>query len=540
MAFVQATFSDPRVPDRDRVAALNRAFADPGIPAPQGTPSFWLRNPHSSFQIQSSSLPVEADIVIIGSGITGASIARTLLTHASTNRDQKETAAAAAAAQPSILILDGRDICHGATGRNGGHILETAEEFAYFEETYGVEAAIRTMRFRLAHLAELLQVAEEYGLSEVAQARRVQFLSVYFDEARWAETVRSVRRLKECMPAETKEWMVYGKGEISEDFHLSPTACGLITGPAGALWPYRFVTGLLAKLRDQYPDTLRIESRTPVTAITENTGNFRYAVTTPRGSVRARHVIHCTNAHVGHLVPGLRGRIYPIQGTMTAQDPPRGLPPQGTRHSWLFNYEYGFDYLTQLPEASWGGEVTATATAAATANKMMLGGGFGQHVDRGVWALGVARDDGVVPGYTVEHLRGTLGKVFAEKKRKEGGDADGQGLEMAWTGNMGFSADGYPWIGKLPSSATERGNSRDDKDHGHGAEWLSCAFSGEGMVQAWLCGKAVGMMVLAHEGRLAGEELDLSWVPEQMFVSEERMRRSVLARVIPDQRASQL
>ncbi|RAH84403.1 putative FAD dependent oxidoreductase [Aspergillus japonicus CBS 114.51] len=523
MAFVQAAFSDPRVPLHDRQEALNRAFADPGLPAPGGMPSFWLREPPFSelASLQSAELATEAEVVIIGSGITGASIARTLLSNAVGNRNQE--------ARPSVVILDGREVCHGATGRNGGHILETAEEFSYFEETYGVETAIRTMRFRLAHLAELLRVADEYGLSEVAQARKVQFLSVHFDDEKWVETVRSIRRLKECMPAETVEWKIFEKSEIPKEFCLAPDARGVIAGPAGAMWPYRFVTGLLARLREQYPKDLRIETKTPVTAIRENaistdSSALRYSVITGRGTIRARHVIHCTNAHVGHLVPGLRGRIYPIQGTMTAQNPGRSFRPQGTEHSWLFNYEHGFDYLTQLP--SWG----------KTANKMMLGGGFGQHADRGILALGVASDNEGVPPYTLSHLKKTLKKTFDQEDWGEW-SAD-QDVDTAWTGNMGFSADGYPWIGKLPHSASGRVEAV-ERGGGHGAEWLSCAFSGEGMVQAWLCGKAVGMMVLAHDGRLAGE-VNLSWVPDQMFVTEERIERSVLPRVFTDHRSSQL
>ncbi|RAL07393.1 NAD(P)/FAD-dependent oxidoreductase [Aspergillus homomorphus CBS 101889] len=530
MAFVQEAFFDPNVPLKIRQEALDRAFADPGLPAPRGMPSFWLQEPPflELATAQSASLAPEAEVVIIGSGITGTSIARTLLANASTRKSSS------AVTRPAVVMLDSREACHGATGRNGGHILETAEEFSYFEATYGVEAAIKTMRFRLAHLTELLRVAEEYGVSEIAQARRVEFLSVHFDEAKWAETVRSIRRLKECMPAETAEWKIFEKDAIPKEFHLAPHARGIIAGPAGAMWPYRFVTGMLARLCEQHSNDLLIETRTPVTEIHAHAATdagLRYAVTTPRGTIRARHVVHCTNAHVGHLVPGLRGRIYPIQGTMTAQKPGRDFPPQGTRHSWLFNYERGFDYLTQLPAAG--------AAASETANKMMLGGGFAQHEDRGVLALGVASDERV-PADTLGHLRGALRRVFDwENWGDEAIDGGDGGIEAAWTGNMGFSADGYPWIGRLPVSATSRGENEVIGDV-HGAEWLSCAFSGEGMVQAWLCGKAVGLMVLAHDGRLAGEQTDLSWVPEQMLVTEERIKRSVLPRRVPNHRPSQL
>jgi glycine/D-amino acid oxidase-like deaminating enzyme len=111
-------------------------------------------------------------------------------------------------------MLEARDICSGATGRNGGHVLETAEEFGDLEEVYGTDAARKILRFRLAHLRELLAVAEEYGLTETAQARKVQFLSVYFNQKGWSEARRRFQRLREGLPEETGEWRLYEREDI--------------------------------------------------------------------------------------------------------------------------------------------------------------------------------------------------------------------------------------------------------------------------------------------------------------------------------------
>jgi hypothetical protein len=72
---------------------------------------------------------------------------------------------------------------------------------------------------------------------------------------------------------------------------------------------------------------------------------------------------------------------------------------------------------------------------------------------------------------------------------------------------------------------------REQKEKGQGAEWVSAGFSGEGMVLAWLCGKALGTMLLAYDNELAEtESADLSWFPEQMLVTEKRIKKSVLPR----------
>ncbi|XRM47101.1 hypothetical protein ABZX51_010102 [Aspergillus tubingensis] len=513
MAFVQAQLSNPAIPAKDRQKALDRAFADPGLPSANSTSSFWLRSPHPELaKAQSPTLPSEADVVIIGSGVTGTSIARTLLKSRKAEKSQNDSN------RPAVAILEARDVCSGATGRNGGHILETAEEFADLEDIHGTAAAKKIMKFRLAHLREMLDTAEEYGLTEHCQARRVQFLSVYFDEDGWEEARERVRRLKAGLPDETKEWKIYEREEIPEEFCL-PRALGIVAGPGGAIWPYRFVTGVLGHLKEEFPQDLLIETSTPVTGIEEDVGEkgnsrLRYLVSTSRGVIRTRHVIHCTNAHVGHLVPGLRGRIYPIRGQMSAQHPGQKFRCQGEEHSWIFNYDRGFDYLTQLPQSEAG-------------QMMMFGGGFAQGGGGGIADMGIATDS-EISLYVDIHLSGALSAVFG---RNNWGSVARQSVEQMWTGNMGFSADGLPWVGRLPGSTTQRGL----HDEEQGAEWVSAAFSGEGMVLAWLCGKALATMLLIKDDKLLEtESTDFSWFPEQMLVTEDRVKKAVLMRHVQE------
>jgi glycine/D-amino acid oxidase-like deaminating enzyme len=193
---------------------------------------------------------------------------------------------------------------------------------------------------------------------------------------------------------------------------------------------------------------------------------------------------------------------------MSAQHPGRQFPFQGTEHSWIFNYDRGFDYLTQLPHSDAG-------------QMMMFGGGFAQGEGGGLADFGISTDS-ELSLYADVHLSGALSAVFGHQNW---GDVCGPGVESMWTGNMGFSADGFPWVGRLPESLT-RG---DERKKVYGFEWISAAFSGEGMVLAWLCGKALGTMLLLDEDELLEPECaDLSWFPEQMLVTENRIRKSVL------------
>lgn len=205
MQFATAVLTDPSIPVSARQNALNRIFSDPGVPTSSTTSSFWLQDPRV-FDRSPSPLPEEVDVVIVGSGITGASIARSLLENGTS---------------PSILMLEARNVCSGATGRNGGHILETADEYAEFADMFGVEEAKKLMRFRLGHLSEMLAVAKELGIAEESQARKVQFLSVYFGEEPWKYALERLRRFKADMPEEAAEWISFEGEEIPRASQLT-------------------------------------------------------------------------------------------------------------------------------------------------------------------------------------------------------------------------------------------------------------------------------------------------------------------------------
>ena len=86
--------------DRDSLVAMA------SLPNPKPSASFWHSEP-SDFLLghqTSISLPEEADVVIVGSGITGASAARFLA------EDER-------AKGSNVVMLEAREACWGATGR---------------------------------------------------------------------------------------------------------------------------------------------------------------------------------------------------------------------------------------------------------------------------------------------------------------------------------------------------------------------------------------------------------------------------------------
>jgi ribulose 1,5-bisphosphate synthetase/thiazole synthase len=77
-------------------------------PVENSTTSFWRANDlHQLDNYRSPTFPSEADIVIVGAGYAGASLAYHILERTAGNQSH------------SIVILEAREACSGATGRNG-------------------------------------------------------------------------------------------------------------------------------------------------------------------------------------------------------------------------------------------------------------------------------------------------------------------------------------------------------------------------------------------------------------------------------------
>lgn len=87
---------------------IARLKVDPGLPVPNPTTPFWhdVLPPIASIAESESGtvrLLEYADVVVVGSGITGTSVARTLL-----KKGPRDL---------NVVMLEARTVCSGATGR---------------------------------------------------------------------------------------------------------------------------------------------------------------------------------------------------------------------------------------------------------------------------------------------------------------------------------------------------------------------------------------------------------------------------------------
>jgi len=169
----------------------SQACDDPQLPRANPTTSFWQLPPHPTLSnAQSDRLPETTDFAIIGSGVTGCSVAKTLL-------DQSSSAF-------SVTVFEARTLTSGATGRNGGLLASFVPgDYKILSERFGHEQAVKIARFAnrtLEKMHELGTSSEEF--KNVSEVRRTLDILGFEDEESFRDAVASWHLYEEHVPEE--------------------------------------------------------------------------------------------------------------------------------------------------------------------------------------------------------------------------------------------------------------------------------------------------------------------------------------------------
>lgn len=181
-----------------------RASRDPGLPLDKPTEAYWQCPPHAITAHQSPKLPSDAAVVIIGSGITGTSVAHHLLK-----------------LRPSldVIMLEAKTICSGATGRNGGHCKDVSwKAYGTMKAQLGRESAMRLVKFRRSHVDATRQLAKQLSEEGFGNGhfRDVTSLTAVYDQASFQDFQRNLEALLKDFPEERHRYSVLSGEEAQE------------------------------------------------------------------------------------------------------------------------------------------------------------------------------------------------------------------------------------------------------------------------------------------------------------------------------------
>ncbi|TXT07093.1 hypothetical protein VHUM_03263 [Vanrija humicola] len=414
----------------------------------RGRGSLWNHGRHDP-------LPTEVvDYVIIGAGVTGASLAYQI------------TRAGGAADGKSVVVLDAKDVASCASGRNGGHIAPRSWELfgpltTPLEEGgagLSEEDALDILYFEAEHLEVTADIIRKEKLDvDLWTGQRLEVFT----------TDEGVRRNRELMAqffaAKAKsakhrhkrvDWELVADTAEAQRLTRLPAAKELIRGPAGSWHPHRGTTGLLRLALASTSSYCRFFSWAPVARLEQLDSGGWALHCGERGVVRAREVVLATNAYTRHLFPedmargeGIPAHIIPYRHQACHITPPDSYAGDGALTN-SYSVERG-PYLIQTP-----------------AGGMILGPFSATVID----VFGSKRDM-----YPIEDDSGTTGKFrnwmagyCPQNFAGWGAEKDGEGVDRVWSGILCHSVDLVPLVGRVL-----------DKP----GLWASISYNGHGMAK---------------------------------------------------------
>ncbi|KAK1675635.1 FAD dependent oxidoreductase-domain-containing protein [Colletotrichum godetiae] len=445
-----------------------------GLPVNDPCISFWQQTTRSYPYLNHNDeafVPGTAKYVIIGSGISGALAAFKLVEGGVTGSD--------------IVILEAREAASGASSRNAGHIRPDAfRGFTVYKSFHGEEQALKI----IANERTVFLAVDDF----------VKKHSVPFDFV--PTTTFDVCLTQDFADHNAKSFEAYRSagGDVSHiKFYPAeeaqkktgvPQALCAYEWPAGSGHPAKLAQWLLTECVGRGVLFLTHCPATSVTQSPSSAEQILWDVKTPRGTVTAPTIIHCTNAFAPHLLPQLSSLVTPERAQAHAFVPPAALTGSKVLQSTI-SLRRGLRWFYSVNQRRSDG-VIILGSASASPKVSQAAYVERQTADDSQFSAEI-RDDAVAnfqdcqPACRPENLR------------------HGEGLQHTWTGIIGMTPDLVPFIGRVDGSP---------------GQWVCAGFNGHGMARILTCASGLAKMILG--GTWRDTEL-----PECFEMTSERLER---------------
>lgn len=437
------------------------------FPVSNSTKPFWdsENDPFRKFR-STEELPSETDVLIVGSGFSGSSVAYYLSLEDN---------------PLSTLLLEAREICSGATGRNGGHCRpDYVSNMSEWVETYGQEKAAEIGNFEYDNLLEVQRVLKEHSIDCDFILSRT-FGSYITDDDALAEGKADVKAAMSNPYNKMIPDIFVAEGEAAIQLSHITEAKLVFSFTAAQLWPYKLVKGLLKVALAK--KEINVQANTPVKEIiTLEDGTF--LVKTPRGEVKAKKVVLATNGYTAALSSKFEDKIVPIKASCSQIVPiDEGKRAPNLMNSCSVVREKGaFDYLINRADGS-----------------CIVGGGMQFYTgDKDAWYDTV--DDSTL-FYPESNPLKTWYDTFMQKTFFSWENVTTK-VAYLWSGITGYTADGLPYTGEIP---------------GEPNKYVTAGFNGHGMPRIMLCSKAIS------ECLLEGKTIQETAIPKTFMLTPERL-----------------
>lgn len=434
------------------------------LPVANGMQSFWL-TAEDDFSVFRSSeyLPKEVDTIIIGSGYAGATTAYFLLEDDSNKKE-------------NILMLEARNVCSGATARNGGH-LKPDLYFAYnsFKEKYGEKGAAEIMNFEFSHIQAMKELIEKEGID--CDFILTRSCDVHLSPKAANSAISGYYGMMKNPYVKYKHDVQINFGDPARVISKVEKSSVCLTYTAGQLWPYKLIVHLLKKCVNK---GLNLQTNTPVTKI-EKLESGKYLIKTPRGSIITTKLVLATNAYTASVEPKFEDKIVPIKGIcshIVSSDSTKRTPHLTN----TYGIRYGgadADYLINRPDGS------------------VIVGGAKKHIFPFKTVFYKNVDDSTLIQGSKDYFDQYMQKRFYTWK-----DFDSK-PDYIWSGILGYTDDSLPYVGELPG----------DKN-----KFVIAGFHGHGMPRVLLCAKELAEFIKGNSTNMK--------IPQSFKITLKRMNEN--------------
>jgi glycine/D-amino acid oxidase-like deaminating enzyme len=353
--------------------------------------SYWQATMPAMPDRSGRPLPDRADVVVIGGGYAGINAARELARRGA-----------------AVTLVEAHTLGWGASTRNGG-IVHPGYKWGprALVTRYGEETGRALYRDTLESYALVKRLIAEEGID--CDFREVGYLDLAYAPGH----VRHLEEAAESLAGFGVDTTFVPRERLREEIGSDAYYGGLVLASSGLLHPGRYFAGLAAAA-----DRAGVDLHEGVRARTiRRQADGRFVVETERGAILAGEVFVATNGYTDGVAPSLRRRVMPIGSYIIATEPlpdglARDLSPKGRAFFDTKNFLYYWH---------------------VSADRRMVFGGRASFLPT-----------------SIERTAAILHKGMLEVHPQLAGTR----VEYAWGGNVGFTFDRMPHVGRTRDGVT--------------------------------------------------------------------------------------